>query len=78
MPTICCSTTGEGSRLRKKRGVDVETVFGDIKRNHGFTRFLPRGPEKVTLEIRLVAAGHNIRKLFLAESRKGAEAGAMA
>ena len=70
--------TEKGSRLRKKRGTDVETVFGDIKRNHGFTRFLLRGLEKVTLEIRLVAAGHNIRKLFLAESRKGAEAGATA
>ena len=70
--------TEEGSRLRKRRGTDVETVFGDIKRNHGFTRLLLRGLEKVTLEVRLVAAGHNIRKLFLAESRKGAEAGAMA
>ena len=69
--------TEEGSRLRKKRGIDVETVFGDIKRNHGFTRFLLRGLEKVTHEFRLVAAGHNIRKLFLAESRKGAMAGAM-
>ena len=58
--------------------MDVETIFGDIKRNHGFTRFMLRGLEKVTLEMRLVAAGHNIRKLFLAESRKGAEAGAMA
>lgn len=73
--------TEEGSRLRKKRGVDVETVFGDMKRNHGFTRLLLRGLEKVTHEIRLVAAGHNIRKLFLAESRKareGAMAGVMA
>ena len=70
--------TDKGRKLRKKRGIDVETVFGDIKRNHGFTRFLLRGLEKVTLEFRLVAAGHNIRKLFLAESRKGAEAGAMA
>ena len=70
--------TEKGSRLRKKRGVDVETVFGDIKRNHGFTRFMLRGLDKVTLEIRLVAAGHNLRKLFLAESRKGAQAGAVA
>ena len=48
----------------------METVFGDIKRNLGFTRFTLRGLEKVTLEWRLVATGHNIRKLFLAESRK--------
>lgn len=62
--------TEVGSALRKKRSVDVETVFGDIKRNLGFTRFTLRGLEKVTLEWRLVATGHNIRKLFLAESKK--------
>ena len=40
---------------------------------------LTRGLEKVTLERRLVAAGHNIRKLFLAECEKGKRAaGAMA
>ena len=63
--------TEAGSALRKRRSVDVETVFGDIKRNLGFTRFTLRGLEKVTLEWRLVATGHNIRKLFLAESKKG-------
>ncbi len=67
-------TTERGSALRKRRGVDVETVFGDIKRNLGFTRFTLRGLEKVELEWRLVATGHNIRKMFLA--RTGAEAGA--
>ena len=66
--------TETGSALRKKRSVDVETVFGDIKRNLGFTRFTLRGLEKVTLEWRLVAAGHNIRKLFLAECEKGKRA----
>lgn len=70
--------TEVGSALRKKRSVDVETVFGDIKRNLGFTRFTLRGLEKVTLEWRLVATGHNIRKLFLAKSRKGKAAGATA
>ncbi|MEI2998200.1 MAG: transposase [Senegalimassilia faecalis] len=63
--------TEAGSALRKRRSVDVETVFGDIKRNLGFARFTLRGLEKVTLEWRLVAAGHNIRKLFLAECEKG-------
>lgn len=68
-----------GSALRKKRSVDVETAFGDIKRNLGFTRFTLRGLEKVTLEWRLVATGHNIRKLFLAGCKKGKGAkGAMA
>lgn len=61
--------TEEGSLLRKRRGVDVETVFGDIKRNLGFNRFTLRGLEKVGHEWRLIAAGHNIRKLFLAEAK---------
>ena len=56
--------------MRRRRSVDVETVFGDIKRNLGFRRFSLRGLKKVTLERRLVATGHNIRKLFLAESRE--------
>ena len=71
--------TEAGSASRKSRSVDVETAFGDVKGNLGFTRFTLRGLEKVTLEWRLVAAGHNIRKLFLAECEKGKmAAGAMA
>ena len=48
---------------------EIQTVFGDIKRNLGFNRFTLRGLEKVTHEWHLVAAGHNIRKLFLAETK---------
>ena len=71
--------TDIGSALQKRRSVDVETVFGGVERNLGFTRFTPRGLEKVAPEWRLVAAGHNIRKLFLAECEKGKmAAGAMA
>lgn len=71
--------TEAGSASRKRRSVDVETAFGDVKGNLGSARFTLRGLEKVTLEWRLVAAGHNIRKLFLAECEKGKmAAGAMA
>lgn len=55
--------TERGLHLRKKRAVDVETVFGDIKRNHRFDRFTLRGLDKVSLEFRLAAMGHNIRKV---------------
>ena len=58
--------TERGSTLRKRRSVDVETVFGDIKRNWGFRRFLLRGLEKVDHEMRMVAMGHNIRKMAYA------------
>ncbi|MDO4797434.1 MAG: IS1182 family transposase [Coriobacteriales bacterium] len=60
--------TERGSTLRKQRSVDVETIFGDIKRNWGFRRFLLRGLEKVDHEMRMVAMGHNIRKLAIAMS----------
>ena len=51
--------------------IDVKAVFGGIRVNLGFTRFTLRDFEKVTLEWRLVATGHNIRKLFLAGCKKG-------
>ncbi len=56
-----CSSTG--IELRKKRNVDVETVFGDIKQNQGFRRFNLRGLEKVNAEFGLVAMAHNIKKV---------------
>lgn len=61
-----------GISLRKKRAIDVETVFGDIKRNMGFTRFTLRGLDKAELEFRLVAMGHNIRKMMRAMAKAGA------
>lgn len=62
--------TERGVKLRKQRSVDVETIFGDIKRNWHFTRFSLRGLEKVDHEFRLVAMGHNLRKLALAFQSK--------
>ena len=67
---MLCSEPGIG--LRKKRAIDVETVFGDIKRNMGFTRFTLRGLDKAELEFRLVAMGHNIRKMVRAMAKAGA------
>lgn len=57
--------SSEGIRHRKNRGIDVETTFGDIKRNMGFTRFSMCGLEKVSLEFGLIALGHNLRKIAL-------------
>ena len=52
-----------GIELRKKRNVDVESVFGDIKQNQGFRRFNLRGFDKVNAEFGLVAMAHNIKKV---------------
>ncbi len=58
-----------GSLLRKRRSTDVETVFGDIKANHHFTRFTLRGKQKTSLEFRWIAMGHNIRKIHHTEAK---------
>ena len=53
----------EGVEKRKQRPADVEAVFGQIKNNKKFKRFLLRGKEKVEIEIGLVSIAHNIAKL---------------
>lgn len=52
----------EGIAHRKRRCWDVEAVFGNIKQNMGFKRFLLRGIDKVETEIGLIAMAHNLRK----------------
>ena len=53
----------QGVELRKKRAVDVETPFGNIKQNMGYRRFLLRGKKKVEIEWGLLCMAHNMRKL---------------
>lgn len=53
----------EGKQLRKQRGVDVETPFGNIKRNMRYRRFGLRGLEKVQTEWGIVTIAHNLRKV---------------
>lgn len=47
---------------RKKRCWDTEPVFGNIKHNHHFKRFMFRGIDKVSVETGLLALAHNLRK----------------
>jgi len=49
---------------RKKRSVDVEPVFGFIKQNMGFRRFMLAGMNKVNIEFGLLAIAHNIKKIL--------------
>lgn len=51
-----------GIEKRKQRCHDVEPIFGNIKQNHGFRRFMLRGKEKVSIEWGLLAIAQNIRK----------------
>ena len=52
--------------MRKQRGPDVETLFGDIKHNMGVRRFLLRRLKKVEAEWGLLSVPHNLRKLAVA------------
>ena len=52
-----------GLQYRSKRPVDVEAVFGQVKYNHHFKRFMLRGMEKVEIEAGLISMAHNIRKM---------------
>jgi transposase len=56
-------TSDEGIKLRSRRGVEAETVFGRIKQDWGFRRFSLRGIEKVKTEWGLLCIAHNIAKL---------------
>jgi len=55
-------TSEQGIAHRKQRATDVEAVFGNIKQNKGFRRFMLRGKEKVTTEFGLIAIAHNLMK----------------
>ena len=55
-------TSKKGIEKRKKRCYDTEPVFGNIKQNHNFKRFMLRGLEKISIETGLLAIAHNIRK----------------
>ena len=52
-----------GRRYRSQRPVDVEAVFGIIKGNRNYRRFLLRGLDKVEIEVGLLALAHNLSKI---------------
>ena len=53
----------QGVVHRSQRPADVEAVFGNIKQNKHFTRFMLRGKEKVLIEAGLIALAHNLAKM---------------
>ena len=53
----------QGLQYRSQRPADVEAVFGNIKYNHNFKRFMLRGLEKVEIEAGLISLAQNLRKM---------------
>jgi transposase len=52
-----------GKKLRSQRGVDVESVFGQIRHNNQFRRFYSKGLKKVNTEWGIISIAHNIKKM---------------
>jgi transposase len=62
-------STQKGDKLKRKRGYEVESCFGDLKSNQGFRRFGLRGKEKVKTEAGILMISHNLRKIHLQSIR---------
>ncbi|RCW39163.1 IS1182 family transposase [Paenibacillus prosopidis] len=52
----------EGYELSVRRMIEPESVFGQMKNNRGFRRFLLRGLPKVSLEVGWLSLAHNLLK----------------
>ncbi|MGG1880291.1 IS1182 family transposase [Paenibacillus cisolokensis] len=52
----------EGRELSIRRMIEVESVFGQMKNNRGFRRFLLRGLPKVSTEVGWLSIAHNLLK----------------
>ena len=57
-------TTKFGKQLRMNRSIQAEGVFGVLKEDHGFRRFLCRGKNNIKTEFLLLGLAYNIKKLF--------------
>jgi Transposase and inactivated derivatives len=55
--------TEQGIYYRKRRPADVEPVFGNIKSNKNFKRFLLKGVAKTEIEWGLLCIAHNLKKI---------------
>ncbi len=56
--------TQRGRRLYEQRRWMIEPVFGDVKENRGIRRFMRRGIASCASEWKLIAATHNLKKLY--------------
>lgn len=57
-------TTPLGKQLRMNRSIQSEGVFGILKQDYSFRRFLTRGKNNVENEFTLLSIAFNIKKLF--------------
>lgn len=62
-----------GSQIYKERMSIVEPVYGDIKKNKGFTAFCLRGLEKASIEFNIICITHNLMKIHTHLKRPGSD-----
>jgi hypothetical protein len=55
--------SNKGKVHRRQRPVAVESVFGKLKQNKGFWRFILLGIDKVSIEFGLLALAHNLKRM---------------
>ena len=61
--------SAKGWDLRKRRNIEIESCFGDIKENMGIRRCHLRGLEKVKADFSLIAMAHNLRKIYIIKQK---------
>lgn len=67
-------TSERGLYHRSNRPIETEAVFGNIKSNYGFKRFLLKSYRNARAEFGLIPLAHNIRKyIALSNVEKGVE-----
>lgn len=54
----------ENQEKLKRRSIEPEPVFGQLKHNHGYTRFRHFGKAKVTMDLGFIFMALNILKLY--------------
>ena len=53
----------QGIKHRKKRSIEPESVFGQLKFNMGYKRFRHRGFDKIQMDFGLLAIAFNLKKM---------------
>ena len=63
-------TSEEGIRMRKKRPIEPEAVFGQMKNNKSYHRFRHVGKDKVAMDFAIFAIAFNLLKLARTTTKK--------
>ena len=63
-------TSEEGLRMRRKRPIEPEAVFGQMKFNKSYNRFRHTGKDKIKMDFAIFAIAFNILKLYRKTTKK--------